>query len=117
MFTSITGCSTSGIWFTRRFFSASSPRHMSAMMMTTVDTGRLMLKSERNMALASVLGGGRGALGLRRGAGRGRLGRGLDRLPVLQQRGRVADHAVAFGEAALQQDLAGARVAIAHAHL
>ena len=47
--TTITGCSTSGIWFTRSFFSASSPRHISAMMMTTVETGRLMLKSERNI--------------------------------------------------------------------
>ncbi len=45
-----TGCSTSGIWFTRRFLSASSPRHISTMMMATVVTGRLMLKSERNMA-------------------------------------------------------------------
>jgi hypothetical protein len=48
--TTITGCSTSGIWFTRSFFSAINPRHMSAMMMTTVETGRLMLKSESSMA-------------------------------------------------------------------
>ena len=47
--TTITGCSTSGIWFTRSFCSASSPRHMSAMMMTIVATGRLMLKSERSI--------------------------------------------------------------------
>ena len=31
MLTTMTGCSTSGIWLTRSFFSASRPRHISAM--------------------------------------------------------------------------------------
>jgi len=46
----MTGCSTSGIWFTLSFFNASRPRHMSAMMITTIEMGRLMLKSESSMA-------------------------------------------------------------------
>src|SRR4030095_16139079 len=86
--TTITGCSTSGIWFTRSFFSASSPRHISVMMMTTVLTGRLMLKSERSIALLPGLArGDRARLARRRG--------GLDRLAVLQERRRIADHLVA----------------------
>jgi hypothetical protein len=46
----ITGFSTSGIWLTRRFLSASNPRHMSTITMATVVTGCLMLKLERNIA-------------------------------------------------------------------
>src|SRR5688500_8554229 len=86
--TTITGCSTSGIWLTRSFLSASSPRHISVMMMTIVVTGRLMLKSERNIALLPADGRGH-----RR---RLRRRRGLDGLAVLEQRARVADHLVAL---------------------
>ena len=49
--TTMTGSWTSGIWFTRRFLSASRPRAMSTMTIATVVTGCLMLKLERNMAL------------------------------------------------------------------
>ena len=111
MFTTITGCSTSGIWFTRRFLSASSPRHMSPMMMTTVDTGRLMLKSERSMALApQFLAGAASVAAALVGAGR-RCG--LHELAVLEERAGVADHLVALGEPALEGEVAGARVALA----
>ena len=37
-------------FITRSFWSANSPRHMSAITITTVETGRRMLKSERIMA-------------------------------------------------------------------
>src|SRR5690242_15125734 len=110
--TTITGCSTSGIWFTRSFFSASRPSAISPMMMTTVEIGRLMLKSESSM-IASLLG-------RRQRIGRDRcLAARLDRLLVLQERGRIADHLVALGEAALQHVVAGARIALAEseAHL
>ncbi len=50
-FTTITGSWTSGIWFTRRFFSAIRPSAMMMMMTATVVTGFLMLKLERNMGL------------------------------------------------------------------
>src|SRR6516225_6857347 len=101
--TTITGCCTSGIWFTRRFFSASNPRHISVMMMTTVATGRLMLKSDRT-------------IGLLRRRHRGLRGRRrLHRLPVLQERRRVADHAVALGKPARDHVVAGARVALGDA--
>jgi hypothetical protein len=50
----MTGWSTSGIWLTRRFFSASNPRHMRTMTMATVVTGCLMLKLERNTAYFPV---------------------------------------------------------------
>src|SRR5438046_566003 len=90
--TTTTGCSTSGIWFTRSLFRASSPRHMSAMMMTTVETGRLMLKSESSIALFPFRAFG--------GRDRARLARrlGLDGLPVPEQRAGIADHLVALGE-------------------
>jgi hypothetical protein len=45
----ITGISTSGFGLTRRFLSASKPRHISTMMMASVVTGCLMLKFERNI--------------------------------------------------------------------
>src|SRR5512140_1727350 len=106
MVTTITGWSTSGIWFTRSLFSASSPRHISAMMMTMVEIGRLMLKSDRNMARVPLVG-------RRRGRHR-RLDRGrrLDRLVFLEQRRRIADHLVALGQAVLEHEVAAAHVAL-----
>jgi hypothetical protein len=56
-----------GIWLTRSRVSASRPRPISAMMITTVATGRLMLKSDRNMRasywLAAAAHAGRGGPG------------------------------------------------------
>src|SRR6185503_11795382 len=104
--TTMTGCSTSGMLFTRSFFRAMSPRHMSAMMITTVATGRRMLKSERIMRAPG------GSLGRRGRGDRGGLRpRGLHGLPILQERGRVAEHAVALREALGDGELARARVA------
>src|SRR5437899_3262147 len=113
MVTTITGMSTSGIWFTRSFFRASRPSAISAMMMTIVETGRLMLKSDRNME--SPLGALRFGAG---GVGAARLGGGrgvarLDRLAVLEERGGIADHLVAFGQPRQHGEFAGARIAIA----
>ena len=45
-----TGCSTSGIWFTRSLDNASRPRPINARMITIIATGRLTLKSDRNMS-------------------------------------------------------------------
>ena len=44
------GCSTSGIWFTRSFDSASRQSAIRPMMITIIATGRLTLKSDRNIA-------------------------------------------------------------------
>src|SRR5690349_14133566 len=105
--TTITGCSTSGIWFTRSLFNASKPRHISAMMMTTVETGRLMLKSERSIALPR-----RGLL-VRRGHRRLRRRRCLHRLAFLERSAGIADHLVAFVEPGDDDVVAASRIAVA----
>src|SRR6188508_1969682 len=107
--TDITGFSTSGIWLTRRFFSASRPRHMSTITIATVVTGCLMLKLERNMTrlpddyLSLFLNDQRGL----------RFRSGLHFLPVLQRGIREAEHLVAFGEPAAQGERTRARIALA----
>src|SRR2546428_11184843 len=106
MLTTSTGCSTSGIWLTRSLFRASRPRHISAMMMTIVATGRLMLKSERNMASGPRVGGSRVALGADE----------LDLLPVDQRAAGLAQDLVAIGQAGLQRVFAAPHVALAELH-
>src|SRR6188768_3200973 len=96
----ITGFSTSGIWLTRRFFSASNPRHMSTITIATVVTGCLILKLERNMGL------------LLRYDGRHRSATALHGLAVLQRGARIPQHLVALGETAAQRKRTGTRVAI-----
>src|SRR5258706_13721623 len=129
--TTITGCSTSGIWLTRSLFSASRPRHISAMMMTTVEIGRLMLKSESSMFTPRRSRGSGNPVTL----GETSLGprfRGNDnvsgddfvpfrhcrfgcprlhRLVILEQRGRIAEDLIARRESALQHIVAGPRIA------
>src|SRR5689334_11000238 len=104
MLIAITGCSTSGISLTRSFCSARMPSAISMRMMTTVASGRRMLKSERTMASAHD-GGGRGA-----GGGAGVF---LHRLVVLKRGNGMAQHAVAVGEAGPHDEVAAARVALA----
>src|SRR5688572_27897883 len=102
----MTGWSTSGIWLTRRFFSASRPSAMSTMMMATVWTGCLMLKFERNMGLpeeALLLCDHRG-LGLSARA---------DFLAILQRVVRKSQHLVTLGEARAQRVGAAAQVTVA----
>src|SRR3954471_2719449 len=106
MLTTITGCSTSGIWLTRSLLSAIRPRPISVMMMTIAATGRLMLKSERNIAVSRS-----GAGGDRRG-GRARRGH-LEALAVGERGARGAQHAVARGDARGDHHVAQARVALA----
>src|SRR5262245_27850325 len=105
----ITGCSTSGIWLTRRFFSASRPRHIRTMMIATVVTGCLMLKLESNIAYGSLK-----FLRLLFSDGH-RLRTTFDahRLVGLQRRVRKTQHRIAFHEPGLHDVCAGARVALA----
>src|SRR3954463_12893817 len=105
----MSGSATSGFWLTRSLDSAISPRPISVMMMTTAATGRLMLKSERNMASSS-------RSGTERGGGRRRRVRRLRQfhlLPVDQGRAGGAQQLVAGRDAGGDDDLAAARVALA----
>src|SRR3954470_13557457 len=109
--TTSTGCSTSGIWLTRSFASASRPRPISVMMMTIAATGRLMLKSERNMGIAfpRSLGSGRRRDGRGGGGGLGEL----DVLAIHQGGARRAQQAIARDDALDDHHLAAARIALA----
>src|SRR5262245_26273243 len=119
MFTTMSGISTSGIWFTRRFLNASSPRHMRTMTIATVVTGFLMLKLERNIACFPRFGGryAREAIvvarllrGLLREHGRFRFAAVVDALAVLKSGGRIPQHRVTLREPVAQRIVAGARV-------
>src|SRR5579862_930998 len=83
--------------------------HMSMTMTTTIEMGRLMLKLERSMRLSHRVDGCR--------HGAFRVGRRLHGLSVLQRRGRVTNHLVAFGEAARHHVVAGARIALRDGNL
>src|SRR5687767_6180545 len=101
----MTGCSTSGIWLTRRFLNASRPIAMSTMTMATVVTGCLMLKLERNMASAS------GRSGALRQDGGGACGFGhLYRLTIMQRGGGVPQEAVPLLDSTVEHELAAAHV-------
>src|SRR5688500_1900176 len=98
----MTGCSTSGIWLTRRFFNASRPRHMSTITIAIVVTGCLILKLERNISGSLFL------VGDDRGGGTD-----LHRLPIFQGAVWITQHLVTLGNATLQCERAGAGVALA----
>ncbi len=83
---------------------------MSMMMMTTVVTGRLMLKSERNMAQFFALAAGSFVAAALVGVAGGG---GLYRLAFLQQRRRVADHLVALRKPSRHHEVPAARIALA----
>eukprot|EP01137_Pigoraptor_chileana_P016080 Opistho-2@5630 len=97
MLTTMTGCSTSGIWLTRSFLRASRPRHIRPMMMTIVATGFLTLKLERNISASGGLGRRLRRLrcGRRRRSGLAQL----DLATILQGAGGMAQHLVPLFQA------------------
>src|SRR6478609_9575599 len=86
MLTTISGCSTSGIWLTRSLLRAIRPRAIRPMMMTIVAIGFLTLKLERNISASC---------GSRGGGRCGRLGQ-LDLAAIAQGAAGVAQDAVAL---------------------